>query len=96
MIYREKVLKALEHHKETAVCNGCPYADDDDTPQGYCPIYDDVIALLTDTTSWIKEPNRRNHWHCEKCGSVVSLTAWMYTYCPVCGRKVIGEIEFDA
>ena len=33
---REKILKALEHHKETAVCNGCPY----------CPIYDDVIALL--------------------------------------------------
>lgn len=43
---REKVLKALEHHKETAVCNGCPYAGDDDTPQGNCPVYDDAIALL--------------------------------------------------
>ena len=43
---REKVLKALEHHKETAVCNGCPYAEDNDTTQGYCPVYDDAIALL--------------------------------------------------
>lgn len=43
---REKVLKALEHHKESAVCNGCPYAGDDDTVEGYCPIYDDAIALL--------------------------------------------------
>lgn len=43
---REKVLKALEHHKETAVCNGCPYAEDSDTAQGYCPVYDDAIALL--------------------------------------------------
>lgn len=42
----EKVLKALEHHKETAVCNGCPYAGDDDTVEGYCPVYDDAIALL--------------------------------------------------
>lgn len=31
----EKVIKALEHHKETAVCNGCPYAGDDDTAEGY-------------------------------------------------------------
>ena len=43
---REKVLRALEHHKETAVCNGCPYEEDDDTVEGYCPIYDDAIALL--------------------------------------------------
>lgn len=43
---REKVLLALEHHKETAVCNGCPYAEDDDTQEGYCPVYDDAIALL--------------------------------------------------
>ena len=43
---REKVLKALEHHKETAVCIGCPYAEDIDTAQGYCTICDDAIALL--------------------------------------------------
>ena len=43
---REKVMLALEHHKRTAVCNGCPYAGDDDTTEGYCPVYDDVIALL--------------------------------------------------
>ena len=43
---REKVLKALEYHKETAVCNGCPYAEYSNTPEGYCPVYDDAIALL--------------------------------------------------
>ncbi|MBR4457600.1 MAG: hypothetical protein IKS31_01440 [Clostridia bacterium] len=43
---REKVLLALEHHKKTAVCNGCPYAEDDDTHEGYCPVYDDALALL--------------------------------------------------
>lgn len=52
---REKVLKALEHHKETAVCIGCPYAEDIDTAQGYCPIYDDAIALLGE-----QEPAKRH------------------------------------
>lgn len=52
---REKVLKALEHHKETAVCNGCPYARDADTPEGYCPIYDDAIALLKYTGNRYEE-----------------------------------------
>ena len=55
----EKVLKALEHHKETAVCNGCPYAEDDDTSEGYCPIYDDTIALL------------REHDDCENCAIAI-------------------------
>ena len=41
-----RIIKALEHHKESAVCNGCPYENEADTVQGYCPIYDDVIALL--------------------------------------------------
>ena len=53
---REKVLKALEHHKETSVCNGCPYAGDDDTAEGNCPIYDDAIALLRE-----KEPAKPEH-----------------------------------
>ena len=48
---RVKVIKALAHHKETAVCNGCPYAEDDDTPQGYCPVYDDAITLLREDDS---------------------------------------------
>ena len=48
---RVKVIKALARHKETAVCNGCPYAGDDDTPQGNCPVYDDAITLLREDDS---------------------------------------------
>ena len=96
MTDKEKVIIGLEHctAAETSDdCAGCPY-------DGICgsdpsALERDALALLTDTTSWIKELNRRNHWHCEKCGCVVGSTAWMYTYCPACGRKVTGEIEFD-
>ena len=94
---REKVIKGLECHIHPFQCNDCPYWDKSQ-PLRDCDVEQmakDALALLTDTTSWIKEPNRRNHWNCEKCGCVVGLAAWMYTYCPVCGRKVTGGIEFD-
>lgn len=102
---REKVIKALETctrddiaTAEPFPCRECEYfveTTDDEAYDCMKLMMKDALALLTDTTTWIKEPNRRNHWHCEKCGSVVGLTAWMYTYCPVCGRRVTGEIEFD-
>lgn len=78
---REKVLKALEHHKETAVCNGCPYAGDDDTPQGNCPIYDDALALLRE-----QEPIRRSEMYF--CGDCKTAIARTMNYCHKCGRKV--------
>ena len=83
---REKVLLALEHHKETMVCNGCPYAGDDDTPQGNCPVYDDAIALLNgQTAQWIWD--RPHHFRCSGCNGVVGQM--IYLYCPNCGREML-------
>ena len=91
----EKVLLALEHHKRTAVCNGCPYMEDNDTPEGYCPVYDDAIALLRE-----QEP-AEPHWRCPTvymngtgkieliCGNCgISIPLGKPSYCPWCGKKV--------
>ena len=92
MADREKVLKALEHHKETAVCNGCPYAGDDDTPQGNCPVYDDTIALLQeqDAIEPVPEPaDQPAMWFCGKCGDFIAdANEYRPKYCPECGRAV--------
>ena len=63
---REKVLLALEHHKGTAVCNGCPYAEDDDTHEGYCPVYDDAIALLKEQPEIVRCKDCK-HWGTNDC-----------------------------
>lgn len=92
---REKVLKALEHHKETAVCNGCPYEKDADTQGGYCPVYDDVITLLKeqepvepvevqDVHYPIRDPHRTIGWKCGNCGEDINSAM---NYCPECGRE---------
>ena len=92
---REKVMLALEHHKETAVCNGCPYAEDDDTSEGYCPIYDDTIALLRE-----QEPQEPHYceaddsWGCGNCGETVGYGEYnplgpvRNKYCKECGKRV--------
>lgn len=45
---REKVLKALEHCKDSAVCDGCPYETVGQAAGWHCPIYDDAIVLIRD------------------------------------------------
>lgn len=41
-----------------------------------------------ESTSWVKELDRVNHWHCLKCGYVEGCVSQEYKYCPHCGRKV--------
>ena len=93
----EKVLKALEHHKETAVCIGCPYAEDIDTAQGYCPIYDDAIALLREQEPMIPIKVRVSTlqefdgiYKCRSCGHYILLRGQKYCY--ECGRKVKWDV----
>jgi rubrerythrin len=40
------------------------------------------------TTTFALEPDRTNHYHCEKCGYVTGIIARMHKFCPECGRKV--------
>lgn len=86
---REKVLKALEHHKETAVCIGCPYAEDIDTAQGYCPIYDDAIALLREQEP-VGVEKGIGYLYCGGCKTALAPLNWPtpWKFCPWCGRKV--------
>ena len=39
-------------------------------------------------TTFIKEHDRINHWHCEKCGYTAGIIIRTYKYCPECGRTV--------
>ena len=88
MTDREKVLKALEHHKKTAVCNGCPYAEDSDTTEGYCPVYDDAIALLREQEAVEPYDSPPGYYRCGNCGTHVYKYGEQGKYCPRCGRKV--------
>ena len=92
---REKVLLALEHHKRTAVCNGCPYAGDKDTLEGYCPVYDDAIAMLREQkrASWILD--RLHHYKCSACGAQWGRAALNMNYCPTCGQYMEGRDPDD-
>lgn len=88
---REKVLKALEHHKKTAVCNGCPYAEDSDTTQGYCPVYDDAITLLSEQEP--VKPIIRGGFYLAECGYCNEIISLYCVYCPNCGRKVKWDAD---
>lgn len=85
---REKVIKGLECLITNEVpCDGCPYYG-----FGYCikNIAADALALLREQeTTFVKEEDRTNHYHCEKCGYVTGIIARMHKYCPECGRKVM-------
>lgn len=67
----------------------------DNTSVGGVPlvnIIDDIIALLREQeTTFVKELDRTNHYHCEKCGYVTGIIARMHKFCPECGRKVMWE-----
>ena len=52
----------------------------------------DALALLKaqePLAYWVKEPNRKNHWHCSNCGKVQGITSVAMKYCPECGSKMI-------
>lgn len=87
---REKVIKGLECLITNEVpCDGCPYYG-----SGYCikNIAADALALLREQeTTWVREEDRTNHYHCEKCGYVTGIIARMHKFCPECGRKVMWE-----
>jgi len=60
-----------------------------DAYRGIMEYIDDALALLREQeTTFIKEEDRTNHYHCEKCGYVTGIIARMHKYCPECGRKV--------
>ena len=93
---REKVIKGLELCSNILGCinttnTDCPYA----LGEGACRYQDlltDALALLREQeTTWVKEEDRTNHYHCEMCGYVTGIIARMHKFCPECGRKVMWE-----
>lgn len=40
---------------------------------------------------WVKEKNRRNHWHCSKCKYVIGVMKMDANYCPYCGARMESE-----
>ena len=90
MIDAEKVLKALEYHKEKATCSGCPYAEEVKTAKNICPIYDDAIAMLQEQEP--VKPTKKQifpsifEWICGACS--FPFLSDRYMYCPSCGRQV--------
>lgn len=93
MIDREKVIKGLEVCTVNGTsCNGCPYYGLVETIGCVNSIMEDALALLREQeTTFILEPDRYQHYHCEKCGYVTGIIARRHKFCPSCGRKVGGE-----
>ena len=84
----EKIIKALEHHKDTWVCNGCPYEDDPAVGNGKCPVYDDAIALLREqekTKVVFRQYDGSVESECGNCGLYLDKT---YSVCPKCGKEL--------
>ena len=89
---RDEVIKAIEacmDQNHPAYCNEC-YLDGFRS-ETTCreKLMRDALALLrVQETTWVREEDRMNHWHCEKCGFVEGITSRFHKYCPNCGRKV--------
>ena len=89
---REKIIKGLEACLATEVsedenpCMPCPYFFYEMCQSA---IKKDAIDLLREQeTTFVLEPDRYQHYHCEKCGYVTGIIARMHKFCPECGRKV--------
>ena len=57
------------------------------------PINYKILSTIIDdmpeeTTAWIEETDRKNHWHCQRCGYTAGIAVWTYRHCPNCGRRV--------
>lgn len=44
---------------------------------------------------WVREPDRRNHWHCRECGFVSGLPCRWFRFCPNCSASMdnVDEIK---
>jgi rubrerythrin len=82
---REKVIKGLEEAYKVI---------EDYVPgryRGYSRLAccDAIDLLREQETTFVLEPDRYQHYHCEKCGYVTGIIARMHKFCPECGRKVL-------
>lgn len=54
-----------------------------------------ILQNADRTATWVPEPDRRNHWHCSKCGYVIGILKVDAKYCLNCGAKMDEEGEDD-
>ncbi len=47
-----------------------------------------ILQNADRTATWVPEPDRRNHWHCSKCGYVIGILKVDAKYCLNCGCKM--------
>jgi rubrerythrin len=81
---REKIIKGLEEAYKVI---------EDYVPgryRGYSRLAccDAIDLLREQETTFVLEPDRYQHYHCEKCGYVTGIIARMHKFCPECGREV--------
>lgn len=58
----------------------------------------DMRAILQNadrTATWVPEPDRRNHWHCSKCGYVIGILKADAKYCLNCGCQMLEGEDDD-
>lgn len=83
--------KVIEWLKEISL-RPCDFTTEDFDATQTEHLADDALDLLREQeTTFIKEEDRTNHYHCEKCGYVTGIIARMHKFCPECGRKVMWE-----
>lgn len=92
---KDEVLSALgEISKHFESCADGTYGGSHERFERWMYSADWAAAYLNDQpeeTTFVKEEDRTNHYHCEKCGYVTGIIARMHKFCPECGRKVMWE-----
>ena len=96
---REAVINGFEQCLKDGdgnVCSQCPYNKYHRTGfEDGClgRLMRDALAIVRgNVTTFIKEPDRYEHYRCGACGYVAGVVARMHKYCPNCGRKVDGIV----
>lgn len=96
MADREKVIRGLERHlkyetntESGAICDECPYHEENDLGACYLQIFKDTLELLKEQEPVIPKEERLNDvdsiYRCGNCG-----THFYYRqqkYCAICGRE---------
>lgn len=72
----------------------CQFSEKNDQIMTVTVLENLPVSELPRNGRWVKEEDRRNHWHCSECGFVEGAHVIACEYCPRCGVK-LGAVKLE-